>query len=452
MEIILFISSLAIGATASGILFSIINAKVQAKSQAKIAELQNQNQELLIYKGRFEQAEITISDLKLQNQHQHKITELQNQKIIDFEKQNELLKQSQELLTLEKQDWKVSKEKILFQLSEELIKKNNEEQTKFGKNQEENIQKITQNLYRNFENILNKVSSLDDDVKKSNQDISLTKNALLNPSGAGKTAEITLENILKFSGLKEKSSVNDTGDYILQSHFFSSENIAKKPDALVFLPGNHIVIIDSKSSIFFLELQKAKEAENLDLQESTKIKLKETMRKHLDDLKKRKYAEAKEFDDLKNNHQNSIFTTVMFLQTEKMLEIVGEIDENFEQKALDLGIWVLTPIGLYNLLAQGKLTINRIKQQENIEELRVEVKKLIEAIATMFNKAADIGKATSKAVKSYNEFASTFNQRFLVRVNNLNKLGIESDKKNIGHKLEKYSIITDENLIEGEHE
>jgi DNA recombination protein RmuC len=363
-----------------------------------------------------------------------------------------LLKQSQNLLEKEKQEWVLNKEKILFQLSEELMRKNNEEQAKFGKQNQENIEKITHNLYKNFENVLNKVSSLDDDVKKSSQSIELTANALLNPTGAGKSAEITLENILKASGLKEKSDINDVGDYILQSHFFSSENIAKKPDALVFLPNNHIVIIDSKSSMFFLELQKAKEAGDIDLQESTKSKLKETIKKHLEDLKKRKYAEAKEFDDLKQNNQSRIFTTVMFLQTEKMLEIINEIDESFEQKALDAGIWVLTPIGVYNLLMQGKLTINRIKQQENIEELRIEVKKLIEAISTMYNKAADIGKATSKAVKSYNEFAASFNQRFLVRVNNMNKLGIESDKKSVGAKLEKYNIVMDEDIIEGEVE
>ncbi len=445
MEIILFISGLLVGGICAFLFSTFLSFR-------KICKLQNQIQELLIYKGRFEQAEITIGDLKLQNQNQKKEQELQTQKITNFEKQNELLIQSQNLLDQEKQEWAINKEKILYQLSEELIRKNNEEQAKFGKHNQENIEKITQNLYKNFEGILNKVSSLDDDVKKSSKDIGLTKNALLNPSGAGRTAEITLENILKSSGLKEKTNIKDSGDYILQSHFFSSENIAKKPDALVFLPGNHIVIIDSKSSIFFLELQKAKEDGDSDLQVLLKVKLKETMRKHLDDLKKRDYAKAKEFDDLKQNDQNNIFTTVMFLQTEKMLEIVNEIDENFVQKALDLGIWVLTPIGIYNLLAQGKFTINRIKQQENIEELRVEVKKLIDAIATMFNKAADIGKATSKAVKSYNEFAATFNQRFLVRVNNLNKMGIESDKKTIGHKLEKYSIVNDENIIDGETE
>jgi DNA recombination protein RmuC len=440
MEIILFIIGFLIGGTISFFSFS------------KISKLQNQIQELLIYKGRFAQAQITIDDLKLQNQNQKQQQELQNQRINNFETQNQLLKQSQNLLEQEKQQWKIEKEQILYQLGEKLIKKNNEEQAKFGKNQEENIEKITQNLYKNFETVLNKVSSLDDDVKKSNQDISLTKNALLNPSGAGRTAEITLENILKSSGLKEKSHIEDKGDYILQSHFFSSENIAKKPDALVFLPNNQIVIIDSKSSSFFLDLQHAKENNNLDLQEATQAKLKETMRKHLEDLKKRDYAKAKEFDDLKQTHQNNIFTTVMFLQTEKMLEIINEIDSNFIQKALDSGIWVLTPIGIHNLLAQGKLTINRIKQQENIEELRVEVKKLIESVSTMFNKASDIGKATSKAVKSYNEFASSFNQRFLVRVSNLNKLGIESDKKIIGNKLEKYNIVNDENIIDGEVE
>ncbi len=440
MEIILFISGLAIGC-AIAIIFAI-----------KTNKLQEQIQELLIYKGRFEQAGITIADLKLQNQNQQKNAELQNQKIIDFEKQNELLKQSQDLLKIEKQEWSINKEKILFQLSEELIRKNNEEQTKFGKNQEEKITKINENLYKNFENVLNKVSSLNDDVQKSSQEINLTKNALLNPSGVGRTAEITLENILKSSGLKEKSDLNDVGDYILQSHFLAGDNSARKPDAIVFLPNDHTVIIDSKSSIFFLELQKAKDANDTESETLWRVKLKETMRKHLEDLKKRDYAAAKEFADLKQNNHNQIFTTVMFLQTEKMLEIIDEIDENFTQKALDFGIWVLTPIGLYNLLSQAKLTIGKIKRQENVEELRIEIRKLIEAIATMFNKAGDIGKATSKAVKSYNEFAATFNQRFLVRVNNLNKMGIESDKKIVGNKLEKYNIVSDENIIDGETE
>ncbi|MFT6076848.1 MAG: DNA recombination protein RmuC [Myxococcota bacterium] len=438
MEIMLFISGFAIGGVVAVIFVF------------RASKLQEKNQELLIYQGRFRQAEITISDLKLQIQTDQENSRLQNQKIIDFEKKNELLRQNQEFIEKEKREWKLDKEKILFQLSEELMKKHSEEQQKFSKNQEDKITKINEDLYKNFENVLNKVSSLNDDVTKSNGEINLTKNALLNPSGAGRTAEITLENILKSSGLKEKTSANDVGDYVLQSHFLASDNSARKPDVILFLPNNHNVIIDSKSSIFFLELQKAIEDKDPDLESAMRIKLKETMLKHLDDLKKRNYSGAKEFSEIKKNNHNQIFTTVMFLQTEKMLSIVNEIDKNFTQKALDLGIWVLTPIGLYNLLSQAKLTIGKIKQEENVEALRIEVRKLIESITTMFSKAEDIGKATSKAVKSYNEFAATFNGRFLVRVNNLNKMGIESSKKSIGQKLDKYNIVSDENIIDGE--
>lgn len=440
MEIILFLIGLSIGGVA---------AFIFAK---KLFILQDEIAQLFSYKGKFEEGQNIMQDLKIQNQILQKKLEEKSQKLSDFEKQNELLKQASELLLQEKEEWTKNKEKILLNFSEELIRKNNEEQAKFSKNQEERITKINADLYKNFENVLNKVSSLQDDVVKSNQEITLTKNALLNPTGAGKSAEITLENILKKSGLKEKLNMNDVGDYILQSHFLGSDNSARKPDAIVFLPNNHNYIIDSKSSAFFLDLQKAIDAKDSILEEQMRKKLKETMRGHLEDLKKRDYSGAKEYSEtIKNNH-NQIFTTVMFLQTEKMLQILEEIDSSFTEKALDLGIWVTTPIGLYNLLSQAKLTIRQVKQEENIEGLKIELKKLIGNIADMLKHASDIGKAASKTVQFYDKFAASFNNRFLVRVNNLNKMGIESDKKTINQKLERYSLISNENIIEGETE
>ncbi|MFT6333159.1 MAG: DNA recombination protein RmuC [Lentimonas sp.] len=440
MEIILFIIGFAISGIVAVVFFR------------KASNLQEQNRQLSIYRGRFEELQNALSETKTQIQQQQKIIEDRDCKIINFVRQNDLLKQSHQSLEQEKQEWKATKEKILFQLSEELMRKNNSDQEKFSKDQEERITKINENLFKNFENVLNKVSSLGDDVEKSSQEISLTKNALLNPSGVGRTAEITLENILKASGLREKLTSKDSGDYMLQSHFVASDNTGRRPDAIIFLPNDHNVIIDSKSSIFFLELQKAIDEEDSILEGQMRGKLKESMQKHLEDLKKRDYSKAKEFSEMEKNNHGQVFTTVMFLQTEKMLSILQKIDDNFTKKALDCGVWILTPIGLYNLLSQAKLTIRKIKQEENALELKIEIRKLIDSVATMFGKATDIGKATSKAVKSYNEFASTFNHRFLVRVSNLNKMGIESDKKIIQRKLEKYNIVTDDNIIDGQIE
>ena len=142
---------------------------------------------------------------------EEKINFLQ-QKNLDFEKQNELLKQEQNFLEKQKQDWTKDKETMLFQLSNELMKKNNEQQNQISLQQQENIKKVTENLFKNFENVTAKMVSLNDEVKKSSETINLTRQALLTPGAAGRTAEITLENILKNSGLKEKADLNAVGD------------------------------------------------------------------------------------------------------------------------------------------------------------------------------------------------------------------------------------------------
>ena len=116
------------------------------------------------------------------------------------------------------------------------MKKNNLQQDDFSKKQQEVIKETVSGLNEKFTNILNKVGSLDDDVKKTFQDINFTKNALLTPGGAGAIAEITLENILNASGLKEKKTANDIGDFVMQSHFFGEDKTGKRPDAMVFLP------------------------------------------------------------------------------------------------------------------------------------------------------------------------------------------------------------------------
>lgn len=475
MEIILFFSIVIILATTSLILYlklngknnelqNLISEKIISEERAKnfyeklqeqnkkLQFLEEQNSLLSIYKGRFEQAEIIINDLKSGLNSAKKDVEVLNEKVAEYNKRNELLKQQQENLQKEKQEWAIQKETMLHKLSEELIRKNNEEQHKFGQNNQENIKKITEELFKNFENVVNKVSSLNDDMKKTADEVSLTKNALLNPSGAGRTSEITLENILRSSGLREKTSNESGGDFILQSHFAGQDRSGKRPDAVVFLPNNHILIIDSKSSSHFLDLQKNIDDKNQILEREISAKIKDAMRKHVEDLKKKDYAKSKLEElglaDIIHSGQIPIITTVMFLQTEKMLDTLSRLDSDIEQKALDAGINILSPIGLINLLNQAKFTIDRARQDKNILQLKIEIKKVIESIYTLFERSSEIGEAIGKSFKSYNKFVGTFNNRFLPRINNMSKLGVEVERKNISNKLKR--IEGDGELIEGD--
>ncbi len=415
--------------------------------EQKIKIIESENRNLASYQGRFEQTIAELEFLKSERNAANQEIKFLRDQIFEFEKQNELLRHSFEELGKQKEEWSKQKSAELFKLSEELLKKNQEQQNQLSKMQEENIAKITENLFKNFAGVTDKINTLNEDVKKSNEAVNLTKNALLNPAAAGRLAEITLENILKSSGLKEKSDIHAVGDYILQSYFTAIELESKRPDVILFLPNNNIVIIDSKSSSHFLELCRIREsglkkATNPDFSKEEKeilVKIKESAKRHLEELKKRDYGrflaeelKAKNIDDYK-------ISLVMFLQTEQILEIIKDADHDFEQRALNSGIVIATPIGLIHLLSQMRYVIDRVKQQENIESLKSEVAKLLDNIAAIFKDSKELGRNLSKSLGVYNKIASHLNRKVLTNTKNISELGIMTQKSSAIKTLEEYT-------------
>ncbi len=398
--------------------------------------------------GQFSAAQNEISFLRrekeINEQKSAEKIEILQEKLLHFEKQNELLKHSQLQLEKQKQEWNKDKETILFKLSEELMQKNNEQQNQINLHQQENIKKITENLFKNFENVTAKIISLNDEVKKSSEAIKLTNQALLSPGGAGRTAEITLENILKHSGLKEKQSLETIGDYILQSHFSGIteglEQESKRPDVILFFPNDQIAIIDSKSSPHFLDLEIARQNGNSEQEKIILSKIKESFRKHMEGLKRKDYSKFL-FEELRSKNSSDFkILTIMFLQTEKMLEVLREIDFSFEQKALEAGIIVASPIGLINFLSQARVVIDRIKQEKNIENLKVEVRKLLDNVALVFRESKELGKSLNKALTVHSKMTKNLNRGVYSSIKNISELGIEGKRSDEVKLLEEFEV------------
>jgi len=378
---------------------------------------------------------------------EEKINFLQ-QKNVHLETQNQLLKSEQQQVERQREEWNKDKETILLQLSENLIKKNNEQQNQISANQQENIKKITETLFKNFENVTAKVVSLGDDVKKSADIINLTKQALLSPGAAGRTAEITLENILKSSGLKEKTDFNSYGDYILQSHFSGvnndSEQESKRPDAILFFPGDQIAIIDSKSSPHFYDLEVARQSGDFEQEKIILSKIKDAFRKHLESLKKKDYSKFL-FEELRSKNASDYkILVVMFLQTEKMLDIVRSLDSDFEQKALEAGVILASPIGMINFLSQARIVIDRIKQEKNIEDLKIEVRRLLDNVTMIFRDSRELGKSLNKALGLHSKMVKGLNRGVYSAMKNIAELGIEGKKSGEVKLLEEYDVNDDE--------
>ena len=427
------------------------NLLIQLQEQnKKIESLFEENRELISFKGKFEYAEKEIILLRDEKNKMLQEVDYSRQKIAEFEKQNELLKQSTQDLKNQQNEWNSNKEILLSKLSEELIRKNSEQQNLFNLNQQEHLKKITSDLMKDFENVTIKMAALNDNVQKSVNDNSLIKNALLSPGSAGRTAEITLENILKNSGLKEKDNFNAVGDYILQSHFnainHGNDNDNKRPDVILFLPNNQVLVIDSKSSSHFLELEQARVEGNLEQEKIILGKIKDSFRRHLESLCKKDYTKFL-FEELRSKEQLDYkIHVLMFLQTEKMLEIIRDIDHGFEQRALEKGVIVATPIGLINFLSQARFVIDRIKQDKNIENLKIEIRKLIDNVVMVFKESKELGKSINKAMIVYNKLAKNLN-RATVLSKNISDLGIEGKKSADLKMLESYDLEVEEEDI-----
>lgn len=294
------------------------------------------------------------------------------------------------------------------QLSNQLIdihKKENEESRKLS---EKNIEKTVDKFNSEFERISKMVNMLDKDIMQSRDTVDIIKNSLLSPSGAGALAEITLENILKSSGLKSNL------DFHLQYNV--SDEIEKsilRPDAVIFLPSNRLMIIDSKASKFLVD------------QNSDPQKLAKTMNLHLKSLTSKNYAES--IKKSLNNKQNDVsnIITLMFLPTEQAVEKILDADSQFLNKAWDVDIFPVGPSGLMNMLSFAKFQIS--EQQMTYYNLQIidEVKKLISSVAIMTDHSIKLGNSLSSAVNYYDKFAASFNRNLLSKAKKLGSLGLD---------------------------
>lgn len=373
---------------------------------------------------------------------------------IEAETAVKLAEQKMQSLVEQMNDWEKTKEQHLeaakasmlkasAEMSSKLLDDHKREAETQKKETEKRVKETTEELNKKFQNVFESVSTLNDQIKESKKTVEIVKNSLLTPSGAGSLAEITLENIFKASGL-----IKDQ-DYIMQYWVDGGEEKSSKPDAIVFLPGDSAMIIDSKASKFFVELGEAVEkAQEKEVSEQ----LKQTMNNHLKDLIKRDYKKAVEEQFKKSDKIGNIgsVNVLMFLPTDAALEKLRKIDPKFTEKAWKEQILPVGPSTLIQALLQANLLISKARQEQNYQVIINEVKNLLSSIGTLHNLADGLGNNIKSAFKKYDAFAGSFNRNFLSKAKKLSKLGVALPKNQELNQLERHSFIAAD--LEGESE
>jgi DNA recombination protein RmuC len=216
--------------------------------------------------------------------------------------------------------------------------------------------------------------------------------ALNAPNIKGRWGEMQLRRVVELSGLSAHCD-------FLEQHSLKSGDELGRPDMVVTLPLNKIIIIDAKVP---LEIFGADENDSQVLASS--------LRRHIQTLRKKSY--------FKLVNQSPEFT-VMFLPAEAFLHRALSIDPMLIDFAAQHNIIIATPISLIALLKAIAFGFKQEAVAHNIEEVRRLAQELIDRIQKVDEHFDKLGRSLKQATDCYNQTLSSLDSRVLVTARKL---------------------------------
>ncbi|MFM5895402.1 MAG: DNA recombination protein RmuC [Novosphingobium sp.] len=239
-------------------------------------------------------------------------------------------------------------------------------------------------------------------------------NSLTNaPKARGRWGERALQNVLEQCGLSQHTDFN-------LEHSLDTEDGRLRPDAIVRIPGQKMLVIDAKVSLN--AYQAAFEAgddetrkRNLDLHARS-------MRGHVQTLGAKSYQS--QFDEAPDY-------VVMFVPGEHFVAAALESDPDLWDFAFHNKVLLATPT---NLVAIAR-TVAMVWQQDQLAREAIEIGKagaeLYDRLAVAADHLKGVGAGLDRAVRKYNDFVGSFERNVLTSGRRLKDKGIAIGKREI---------------------
>jgi DNA recombination protein RmuC len=330
-------------------------------------------------------------------------------------------------------------------LSSKLLEDHKRENEAAKKAAEARLKELTDPLVAHAHRLTEAVAALNNQIQDKGKTLDTVMRALSSPGGAGQVAEVGLANTLKSLGLELDR------DYVLQ---FNAPGEAAgqrlRPDAVVFLPGDTVLVIDCKASKAILDIA---EAEGPEQEAAAYRGLAATMNQHLKALASKDYqgAVATAFRQSGRGGEIARMLSIMYLPSETVIEKLIRADTEFRRKSQDLGIIPAGPGTLYAVISLAASDIRRQRQAENQARIVESASALVDSLRVVLEAALKVGKGIEMAASAFADFACSVNKRLLPRAGRLTKLGVPTPKA-LPRQLPSYEVRRVEETIEGEVE
>lgn len=439
------------------------NLKIQELNQIAQKEKETYIQLSDLYndlKDEFSKISAEYSSFKIQFQEQKQINSEQNIQIKDLQEQkqetsalnselsainnslkNSLETQKEEITKIQaeaKTQFENLAQKILDEKSEKFTLVNKQNLDQILKPLGENLENFKKRVNEVYENEARERHSLNSTIKlmleqtsKVSQEANNLANALKGQTKTqGDWGEMILERILEDSGLTKDR------EYFKQQNIKNENGDNLRPDFTLKLPGNQLVIIDSKVSLNAYE--KMNSSESVEEKKQLITLHIGSIKRHIDDLSRKRYDHISE----------SLDFTIMFIPIEPAFLIAVQNDQNLWNYAYSRHVILVSPT---NLIAFLKLISDLWKR----DDLSQNALKISEAGAKLYDKLVGfvdnlekVGKNIDFAQKSYNDaFAQLYTGRgnLIKRAEDLKNMGLQNK---INKSLPQTLVETSENQID----
>ena len=223
------------------------------------------------------------------------------------------------------------------------------------------------------------------------QEAQALTHALKGSKVQGDFGEQLLEILLEQSGLKKNMH------YSVQEHFRTSEGNALRPDVLIKMPDQRALIIDSKVSLnsyqAYINNEDPKEQESIEKSYLTSI------RRHIDELKRKDYGRL---PSEKGYH--SLDYVLMFMPIEAAFLLAMDKDKSlFNQAMKPPSVLLVSPTTLMSTLRIVSYMWRQSDQQKHAQEIAAIGGALYDKLASFLSSIDNIGKNLEQAQSSYQE-------------------------------------------------
>ncbi|MSW47793.1 MAG: DNA recombination protein RmuC [Actinobacteria bacterium] len=233
--------------------------------------------------------------------------------------------------------------------------------------------------------------------------------ALTSSQKRGKFGEAQLEMLLETSGLIEGEH------FTRQKSFKTDDEKTGIPDITISMPGSSMLFIDSKFP--FDRILEAYETSDPDKREELMTQHADDLRKHIDALAKRGYAD-------KDSSPNFV---VLFAPFESILTEALRVNSNLLNYAFVKGVTIATPTTMMALLRTVGYIFSRNRLAESATEIQELAGTFLKNVAALHTKIVTVGDRLKSTLKAYNEMIPTAESTVLSPAKKILNLGVSGD-------------------------